>query len=37
MVRLDDKCFRPLAILTKKGKVLSAPMKKFITFLKTPL
>lgn len=37
VVRLDDKCFRPLAILTKKGKVLSAPMKKFITFLKTPL
>jgi len=37
MVRLDGKYFRPLAILTKKGKALSSPMKKFVEFLKTSI
>jgi len=37
MVRLDGKYFRPLAIITKKGKMLSSPMKKFVEFLKAPL
>jgi len=36
-VRLDGKYFRPLAIIHKKGKVLSSPMKKLIEFLKTSL
>jgi len=36
-VRLEGKHFRPLAIVHRKAKVLSPPMKKFIEFLKSPL
>jgi len=36
-VRLEGNCFRPLAVVYKKDKVLSPAMKKFIELLKEPL
>jgi DNA-binding transcriptional LysR family regulator len=36
-VRLEGNHFAPLAVIYKKGKVLSAAMRKFIELLKTPL
>jgi DNA-binding transcriptional LysR family regulator len=36
-VRLEGNYFRPLAVIHKKGKVLSPAMKKFIELLKKPL
>jgi DNA-binding transcriptional LysR family regulator len=36
-VRLDGKFFRELAVIYKKGKVLSPAMKQFIELLKKSL
>jgi DNA-binding transcriptional LysR family regulator len=36
-VRLEGKYFRPLAVIYKKGKVLSPAMKNFIELLKKSL